>query len=390
MALKADFERRIQAVQTRMGEVRMDVLIISAPENMHYLTGYDGWSFYLNQCLLLARDRPTPIWIGRGSDRNEAGASPVIAASDIHVYDDSYIQSDTLHPYDFVADRVKELGWQSRRIGVAMDNYYFSARAFAALQYALPDASLVDDGQLVNWLRVIKEPDEVAAMRMAGDIASHALLRGAAAIKPGFRKADTAAALLGSLTAPHDLAGGYSAIAPLIITGEGPARPHTTWSDERYGQEGSVILEIAGVNGRYHCPIARTVSIGEPSASKREALAAQIAVLRMIERRALPGVSCGELAGLCAATLQEHGFTKQGRFGYSTGLAYPPDWGEHTISIRQGESAPIREGMTLFFIPAIWGGEWSVALGETFHITANGAERLTSLPYDMIVLRNMA
>lgn len=377
--------RRIAAVQQAMARAGLDLLVISAPENMYYLTGYDGWSFYLNQCLLLGVNRDTPLWVGRGSDLHVAAASPTIRADDVCVYGDQYIQSTTLSPYDFVADRILEQGWGQARIGIPADDYYFSARAFTTLTRRLPGAQLVDDNQLVNWVRVIKEPAEVQAMRQAGRIAAAALRAGVAALAPGLRRADTAAAILGALTAPNaHSTGNYPALAPLIIDGEAPARPHDTWSDQRYGETGTYILEIAGVHGRYHCPIARTVSLGRPSAERLAAAQAQAACLDMVARLARPGMSGGELAARCAETLDSHGFAKTGRFGYSTGIAYPPDWGEHTVSVRADEPTLLREGMTLFFIPGLWGSSWSVAVGETFHLTNSGAQRLTDIPYDLI------
>ena len=47
-------------------------------------------------------------------------------------------------------------GWQDKRIGVEMDNYYFSAAAFASLQKHLPQARFVDTNGLVNWQRAVK------------------------------------------------------------------------------------------------------------------------------------------------------------------------------------------------------------------------------------------
>jgi Xaa-Pro aminopeptidase len=383
---KAIFERRIRLVQARMVGAGLDLLVVSAPENMHYLSGYDGWSFYLNQCLLLARDRASPVWIGRGSDVHAAQASPVINPTDTHTYGDQYIQSHTLNPYDFVADQIVSMGWAQRRIGVPMDDYYFSARAFSTLARRLPHATIVDDLKLVNWVRAIKELGEIQAIRRAGQIAAGALLAGLSAARPGVRTAEIAASVLRALTVPETgFAGSYSAIAPLIIDGDGPAQPHTTWSDAVVGDGSSFILELAGVHGRYHCPIARTICLGEPPAIRRAAVDAQAECLQTVEAVAKPGKSCGELAQNCAAILAKHGFSKAGRFGYSTGIGYPPDWGEHTVSVRANETTILERDMILFFIPALWGDEWSVAVGETFHITDEGAQRITNAPYDLIV-----
>lgn len=64
-----EYDRRVSAVKYRMATEGIDVLIVSDPANMNYLTGYDGWSFYVPQVVLVALEHSAPIWIGRGMGR---------------------------------------------------------------------------------------------------------------------------------------------------------------------------------------------------------------------------------------------------------------------------------------------------------------------------------
>ncbi|STW80978.1 ectoine utilization protein EutD [Klebsiella michiganensis] len=61
-------------------------------------------------------------------------------------------------------------GWEKMTIGVEMDNYYFSAKAFASLQAHLPAARFVDATALVNWQRAVKSAQEIEYMRVAARI----------------------------------------------------------------------------------------------------------------------------------------------------------------------------------------------------------------------------
>ena len=45
----------------------LEVLIISDPSNMAWLTGYDGWSFYVHQCVVVTL-QDAPLWNGRKMD----------------------------------------------------------------------------------------------------------------------------------------------------------------------------------------------------------------------------------------------------------------------------------------------------------------------------------
>src|SRR5690242_6492741 len=70
----AEFARRLAVTKERMAAAGLDVLIVCDPANMNYLTGYDGWSFYVHQAVLVSLDLDGPIWFGRGQDVNGRGA----------------------------------------------------------------------------------------------------------------------------------------------------------------------------------------------------------------------------------------------------------------------------------------------------------------------------
>ena len=59
----AEYTARQQAVRTSMASSGIDTLVVTEPANMCYLTGYDGWSFYTPQCLLVALSLDEPVLI---------------------------------------------------------------------------------------------------------------------------------------------------------------------------------------------------------------------------------------------------------------------------------------------------------------------------------------
>src|SRR6056297_197921 len=70
----SEFERRIEETKARMREDELDALVVADPANMNYLSGYDGWSFYVHQAVVVTADRDEPVWVGRGQDANGARA----------------------------------------------------------------------------------------------------------------------------------------------------------------------------------------------------------------------------------------------------------------------------------------------------------------------------
>ena len=85
------------------------------------------------------------------------------------------------------------------------------------------------------------------------------------------------------------------------------------------------------------------------------------------------------------ATTARHGIVKDSRIGYSTGLNYPPDWGEHTISLRPGDKTVLEPNMTLHMLPGVWFDDWGIEISECFRVTETGAEPLADVPRELFV-----
>jgi Xaa-Pro aminopeptidase len=112
---KAEFGARVAATKKRMYAAGLDALIVSDPANMNYLTGYDGWSFYVHQCVIVGQDLDEPIWIGRGQDVNGAKLTTILSPDSIIGYSDDHVQSTVKHPMQAVARHLESRGLSSKR-----------------------------------------------------------------------------------------------------------------------------------------------------------------------------------------------------------------------------------------------------------------------------------
>ena len=74
---RTEYLKRIRRTQAAMAEKSIELLVVCDPANMNYLTGYDGWSFYVPQAVLVINDQEEPVWIGRNMDRNRGHAHRV-------------------------------------------------------------------------------------------------------------------------------------------------------------------------------------------------------------------------------------------------------------------------------------------------------------------------
>src|SRR5215207_9463634 len=66
-----EYQRRIAKTRKAMRQRSLDLLLVSDPSNMEWLTGYNGWSFYVHQAVLLGLEGE-PVWWGRSMDANGA------------------------------------------------------------------------------------------------------------------------------------------------------------------------------------------------------------------------------------------------------------------------------------------------------------------------------
>ena len=382
---RVEYADRLDATRTAMEAKGLDALVSVDPSNMAWLTGYDGWSFYVPQCVVVGPDGD-PFWFGRGMDAPGAARTTYLADADIVAYPDRYVMSDERHPMDYLAGVLTARGCGQGRIGVEMDNYYYSARAHASLDAHLPDAVLVDATGLVNWRRIIKSPAEVDFMRVSARIVEKMHERIVEVMEPGVRKNEVVAEIYRTgITGVDGHGGDYPAIVPLTPTGIDASAAHLTWDDKPLELGAGTFFEIAGVFHRYHVPQSRTVYLGTPPQHFFDAETALVDSIAAGLDAARPGATCHDMHRAFITELRSHGFDKESRAGYSIGLSYPPDWGERNLSIRDGDLTELRPGMTIHFMPALWQDDWGLEITEPILITDGGAEPLCTTPRQLFV-----
>ncbi|MCA1012338.1 M24 family metallopeptidase [Halobacillus halophilus] len=385
-----EYHQRLQETKKSMEAKGIEVLLISNPANMNYLSGYDAWSFYVHQMLVIIIDEPQPLWIGRYQDANGARVTTWIYDENVIAYPDYYVHSEVYHPMDFISEILTQIGHGNRRVGVEMDQYYFTGMALERLKKGMPDAVFQDATLLVNRVRMIKSDQEIEYMKKAAKIADLAMRKGVESISPGVRECDTAAEIYYQMVkGTPEFGGEYPAIVPLLPTGDRTSIPHLTWSDRPFVEGNAVIIELAGCYKRYHVPLARTVTVGQPNEKLQVVAPVVLEGIQEVLYAAKPGVTCGELEEVWRKTIKKHGFEKEARLGYSVGLNYPPDWGEHTASIRKGDSTVLQPNMTFHLIPALWFDTDGIEISETFRITEEGSERFTTYPQELIIRDHM-
>lgn len=381
-----EYARRLGLVRKAMADRDIDLLFLEDPSNMAWLTGYDGWSFYVHQGVIVVHDQD-PIWWGRRQDANGAVRTVWMDDARVTPYADNFVQSTERHPMQHLAGQITELRFAEKRIGLELDNYYFSAKAYLVLRQELPNAELEDATALVNWQRTVKSQEELVYMRKAARISEKVIDGILERIEPGLRKNDLVAEIYSdAIRGVGDDWGDYPAIIPLLPSGSDAAAPHLTWNGRPFERGAATFFEISGCYRRYHAPFCRTVYLGTPPQFMRDAEAALVEGLEAGLDVARAGNTAADIAQALAAPLEKAGIERGARAGYPIGLSYPPDWGERTISIRVEDHTVLEPGMTFHFMPGLWMDDWGLEITESILIKENGpAECLCDRPRALFV-----
>jgi ectoine hydrolase len=381
-----EYEGRLERTGARMAERGLDVLLVTDPASMNYLTGYDAWSFYVPQAVVVPLGGEPPHWVGRAMDAESARLTTVLPRDRIHGYADDYVENPVKHPMQYVAGLLADLGHGRGRIGYEGDAYFFTARSLQVLARELPEARLEDASLLVNWVRTVKSPREIEVMRQAARIVERVMRVAIEAVEVGRRECDAAAVIAeAQIRGTEEFGGQAPANPPAILSGVNSGTPHAAWSDRPFLPDTAVCLELSGCRHRYHCAMSRTVWLGTPPDRVRRLAEAtaegMAAALSVVE----PGALCQDVERAWRETIGRHGFSKPSRIGYSIGLNYPPNWADHTASLREGDTTVLEPNMTFHLMLGMWMEGWGFELSDTVRVTESGCEVLADVPRQLFV-----
>jgi Xaa-Pro dipeptidase/ectoine hydrolase len=383
---KAEYKDRLKKVQKSMQDKGIELLISQDTANMNYLTGYDAWSFYYAQCVLVHVNAEEPICFVRAQDAGGAYIKTYLQDENIIKYDEKYIHTWPSHPYDYLVEIIKQKKWDKLKIGLEMDSHYFTAYCYEKIKSGLPNAKLKDSERLVNWVRLIKSNAEIKLMKSAAQISEKGMKTAIESINPGVRQCDAVAEIQKTLfNGTTEFGGEYSSIATLLPTGKGTSASHLTATQDKFVSGEATIIELSGTYKRYHAPMARTVLLGKPNQKKIDAMKATNEALEAGISVTKPGNTANDVAQKFWSVLDKYNIKKESRTGYSIGIGYPPDWGEHTLNISKHDKTILQPNVTFHMIAVMQFGDWGVEASEAIRVTENGSELFCNMSKELYI-----
>ena len=231
---KKEYKERLKKVKDSMQKHGIDLLISHDPANMNYLTGYDAWSFYYAQCVLVHLNEDEPICFLRAQDAGGGYIKTYVQHKNIIAYDEKYIHTWPLHPYQYLVEIIKKRKWDASNVGLEMDSHYFTAFCYETIKKGLPNAKIKDAERFVNWVRVVKSEAEIKLMKSAARITEKGMKTAFKTISPGVRQCDAVGEIQKALfNGTPEFGGDYASIATLLPTGKGTSASHLTATEDK-------------------------------------------------------------------------------------------------------------------------------------------------------------
>ncbi len=373
-----EYERRLRELRERIAERHMDAVVISDPENIMYLTDYQttGYSFF--QALVVPLE-DEPFMITRKLEE-----SNVIHRTWLDI---TRPYPDTGDAIQMLVDALREFGLDKKRIGYERNSYFFPAYHQDCIHTTLTDGKLLDCFGIVEEGRVCKSPMEIALMQNAARATEAGMQAGIDAVQADVTENEIGAAI----SAAMFRAGGEPpAVMPYVTSGPRTMIGHATWEGRIVQPNEHVFLEVGGCYRRYHTAMMRTIVLGALSPSMYKAQEIMKMALDAVHKNFQPGMTVSDADNLIRniITKNDIGARLVTRSGYSIGIAFPPSWDEgYIVSLKQGESAVLKPGMTFHIIPWMWGvdGDKTCGISDTIHITEDGCESFFTMDRDFVV-----
>ena len=275
-----------------------------------------------------------------------------------------------------VAELVKENG--VARLG--FEEQYMSVASHTAWTKEV-EAEFVPASGLLTELRMVKDADELAAMREAQRVTDEALLEILNFIKPGLTESEVAARLTYIMARKGAERNSFD---PIVACGPNGSKPHAVPGPDVIQNGQFVTMDFGCVVNGYCSDMTRTVAIGKPSDEMElvynTVLKAQLAGIAA----ARAGVTGKEVHEAGARVIADAGYGEYfgHGFGHSLGIEiheeprFSPMWDK-----------PIPAGALLSAEPGIYlPGKFGVRIEDVIMLTEDGCIDITRSPKQLIIL----
>lgn len=356
-----DYTERRDRLRRLLRRQGLEGLLVTDRLNVTYLTGFTGEDSFL----LIWADGQVLLTDARFTEQAEEECPGLDAA---------------VRPVGGTMVEAVRRAVQSARLGrLGIEAENVSVGFFDRLSARLQQVELVKTTGLVEQLRQIKQPEEVARIRQAVWQAERAF----GAMWAGLQGEKTELQLAHELEMHvRSFGARASSFPPIVASGERSALPHARPKPIPIGLSPVVLVDWGANEGLYQSDLTRTLLLGRISAKLRRVYQTVYQAQQKAIFAIRPGVPAEEVDKAARQVIAQAGWGR--RFGHSLGhgLGLAVHEGPRLGPTRRNQAAVLlRPGMVVTVEPGVylpgWGG---VRIEDVVLVTRTGCELLSSLP----------
>ncbi|MFU2180668.1 M24 family metallopeptidase [Streptococcus pluranimalium] len=338
--------------------------VISDPVTINYLTGFASDPHERYMFLFLIADKQ-PLLFLPAIDAARAEAEldfPVVG------YQDS----------ENAWDKIRAVLPQTDFTKIGVEFEHLNLTKFKGLESVFQGA-FSNLTPLIQNMRLLKSPDEIAKMSIAGKWADKAVKIGFDNISLAKTETDIIAQIEFELKKQ-----GISKMSfeTMVLTGNNAANPHGIPGTNRIENDALLLFDLGVETLGYTSDMTRTVAVGQPDQFKKDiynlCLEAQLTAQEFIK----PGVTAAEVDAAARDVIEKAGYGEY--FNHRLGHGLGMDVHEFP-SIMAGNDMEIQEGMCFSVEPGIYiPGKVGVRIEDCGYVTKNGFETFTKTPKELL------
>ncbi len=364
---------RLSRLKQAQQLANVDYVALVPGPNLIYFTGLNMHLSERPIVALFPADDAPPILIAPFFEVGKATSGPV--ALDWQIY--SYKDGASFQTAFRQAAEARDLRGKT----IAIELLQMRLLEWTLLSEVAPGIRQASAADLIAPLRMVKDADEVNAMRRAVMLAEAALTQALEEICEGMTERQVANLLL-----RHLLAAGAQGLLfePLVQSGPNGANPHGMSGDRPLCRGDMVVIDFGLKVEGYGSDITRTIAVGEPDAQMRDAYEVVKEANAAGRAAAKPGAT-GEMVDRAARSVIEaagYGAYFTHRTGHGLGLE-----GHEPPYMVAGDTTALQPGMTFTVEPGIYiPGKGGIRIEDDMLITEDGNQSLTSFTRDLLTV----
>lgn len=331
------YQQRVRKLQKILSEERLDAFFVTNPTNIFYLTGFKGASEVEREVTVLVDFRNLTLFAPKLYQQEAKDLASKNNVKATIVDERHYLFSEP-------AKKIPK----GSSVGFESDNLRFSE--YKALK-SKAGANVVEAGNLIERLRIIKDGNEVQFARKAVKITDKAFEQIRKEIKVGMTERQVAKRIVEIM---ENLGSVGSAFEPIVASGQSSALPHYRTQDKKIS-DGVLLIDAGAKYGGYNGDLTRTFYIGKPD---KKFIARYDLVLRAQEAAIEATFPGSKEEYVWKKTVAVFGKEAQ-YFTHGTGHGIGLDVHENPY-LRKGKRSLLKAGMLITIEPGLyypgWGG----------------------------------